>query len=407
MGMLLAGGRSAHAAEDWTLTTSDFRTERVGLPGIDPQGLTVTGANGASRKVDFDRMLQIDRISPTRSVTAPFLLFLATGEQLAGEPKGLAGETLLWQHLALGELKIPLARVSSMARASRSIVPTGKRPTDDVIALVNGDTVRGIIAAIRDTTVAIQASGGDSIDLPLQSIAAIEFAPVAGAQTLPETGDRAFRVSMSDFTSIIAASLRLQGEQLALSLPDGVSRSIPIGLVTAIEQLNGPVVWLSSKRPIENVQTPFLELASPARMNQSVDGGPIRFGERVYSRGIGVHSYSRLVWTIDPAYRAFRTQYAIDGQLAYANVVVRIKLDERVVHEQKDMVAGTMSPLVVIDTAGAAAITLEVDYGDSYDVQDRFNWIEPALLKQRPPPPAPITPPATSASTNPATRPLG
>jgi hypothetical protein len=144
-------------------------------------------------------------------------------------------------------------------------------------------------------------------------------------------------------------------------------------------------------------------------MNRTVLGEPIRFGSRTYDRGIGVHSYSRLVWEFDASsYKAFRTQYAIDGQLPYANVTVRIQLDDRVAHEAKDFRAGALSPLVVLDTRGAKRITLEVDYGDTYDVQDRFNWIEPALLKQKPrpaEPPKPIVAPTTVPSTAPASQP--
>jgi hypothetical protein len=73
-----------------------------------------------------------------------------------------------------------------------------------------------------------------------------------------------------------------------------------------------------------------------------------------------------------------------------------------VVHEQKDFRAGVLAPLIVLDTDNARLITLEVDYGQSYDVQDRFNWIEPALLKQKPAPPASRT---TSPATQPATQP--
>jgi hypothetical protein len=162
------------------------------------------------------------------------------------------------------------------------------------------------------------------------------------------------------------------------------------------------------------VHTPFLDRPAPARMNRNVLGEPIRFGGRTYERGIGVHAYSRLGWEFDAArYKAFRTQYALDGQLPYANVTVRIKLDDRVAHEVKDFRAGAIAPLVVLDTKGAKRITLEVDWGDTYDVQDRFNWIEPSLLSERPRPPeppktvvkpAPATSPASAPATIPATR---
>ena len=63
-------------------------------------------------------------------------------------------------------------------------------------------------------------------------------------------------------------------------------------------------------------------------------------------------------------------------------------------------------PLVVLDTRGAKRITLEVDWGDTYDVQDRFNWIEPALLKDKPRPPDPPKPlPVPTTTTAPATQP--
>jgi hypothetical protein len=249
--------------------------------------------------------------------------------------------------------------------------------------------------------------------VPLDSIAAVNFAAVAGAANAAGAGmaegARAFRVSLADSTTITAPSLRLSGDQLTMNLPDKSQRKVPLAAVASVEQVNGPVVWLSSKAPVESVHTPFLDRAAPARMNLTAAGEPIRFGDHAYARGIGVHSYSRLTWEFDAsAYKAFRTQYALDGQVPYANVTVRIKLDDRVAQEQKDFRAGVLAPLVVLDTRGAKRITLEVDWGDTYDVQDRFNWIEPALLKEKPRPPdppkpaAPATAPATRAATVPA-----
>ncbi len=404
------------------LTTADFRAERVALRGITPQGVSVVGADGKHRTVEFDRMLQIDRASaPSTGATRSadrFVLTLSGGERFAGEPKGLDGETLLWTSPALGEVKAPLSRVQRLARSNAAAAAprvAGPR-TEDVITLANGDTVRGIVAGVTGTSVSIQSSGGEATEVPLDSIASVDFAAVAdpgAANAAAGAHDgRAFRVSLADSTSITAPSLELKGQNLTLNLADKTSRQVPLGAVTSIEQVNGPVIWLSTRTPVEEVQTPFLaDRTAPARMNATATGEPIAFGDRTFARGIGVHSYSRLAWEFDGSrYKAFRTQYAIDGQLPYANVIVRIKLDDRVAHEQKDFRAGTLAPPVVIDTGNAKRITLEVDYGDTYDVQDRFNWIEPALLKEkpRPPePPKPLAPPSTSPATQPSTRATG
>jgi len=116
-------------------------------------------------------------------------------------------------------------------------------------------------------------------------------------------------------------------------------------------------------------------------MDRAVDGSPIRFGDRVFPHGIGVHAYSRLTFAIDPDFKSFRTQYAIAGDWSYANVNVRIKLDNKVVHERTGFRSGQLASPVTIDVSGHQQLVLEVDYGQNYDVQDRFNWVEPAFLR--------------------------
>jgi hypothetical protein len=182
---------------------------------------------------------------------------------------------------------------------------------------------------------------------------------------------------------------------------------VPLDSVVSIEHIAGPVIWLSSLTPTEIVQTPYLDMSWPTRMNAAVDGGPIRAAGKTYSRGVGVHSYSRISWPIDAGLVAFRTQYSIDGDQPYSDVTVRIKLDGKVAYERANVKSGLLSPLVTLDLGGAKTITLEVDYGANGDVQDRFNWIEPALLRYKPEPPRPaVTPvPSTAPSTAPSTRP--
>jgi hypothetical protein len=102
-----------------------------------------------------------------------------------------------------------------------------------------------------------------------------------------------------------------------------------------------------------------------------------------------------LSWPIDPSVLAFRTQYAIDGDQPYADATIRIKLDGKVVHELQSLRSGVVSPVIELETHGARTITLEVDYGANADVQDRINWIEPALLRYKP---IAATQPATNPS---------
>jgi hypothetical protein len=97
-----------------------------------------------------------------------------------------------------------------------------------------------------------------------------------------------------------------------------------------------------------------------------------------------VHSYSKLVFPIDPTCKSFRTQFAIDGDQPWADCTVRVKLDAKIAFEKQHVTSGVLSDVVKLDLNGAKTLTLEVDYGENYDVQDRLNWIEPAMLRTTP-----------------------
>ena len=173
--------------------------------------------------------------------------------------------------------------------------------------------------------------------------------------------------------------------------------------VVSIEQVNGPVSWLSTRSPVENIYVPYFgkEQLFPARMDADYKGDEIRFRDRRFVRGIGVHAYSRLSWDLEGAgYAAFRARYAIDGDAPLADVTVRVKLDEQVAYEQQHVRAGLLSSVVLLDVSKAKRLTLEVDFGDNGSAQDRLNWIEPALLKTMPPP-EPVPAPAPAWRRNP------
>jgi hypothetical protein len=166
---------------------------------------------------------------------------------------------------------------------------------------------------------------------------------------------------------------------------------VDLAQVWGIEQIGGPVLWVSSMTPTENVQIPYFGGSSeagsfPARFDLSVDGSPMQFDGRSLQHGIGVHAYSRLSFAIEPGWTGFRTQYAIDQQSdsprPLADVTVRIRLDKKIVYERPHVRAGALSNVVALELNGAKQLTLEADYGDAGDVQAHLDWIEPALLRQ-------------------------
>jgi hypothetical protein len=392
---LLACAAPAYAA-DWTLTTADFKTDPADLVAVEAGGVRVRSAEGKERLVPNDQFLQIERNNVATAPAATtgggaFMLHLVGGDGVGGEPVRVQGEQLVWKNPSVGELSVPLSRLVAMTKPGKP-APEGSR-NEDVVTLANGDAVRGIITTVADGTFSVKNAAGDTVPVPIASVDSVQFAATPGAGGSATAAlAKGYRVRLDDGSSVIAESLKSQGatgDTVLLALSKDAARPLSLARIAAVELVNGPAVFLSSIPPAENVYMPFFGTTADdyaARMNQTFDGSPdLRFGGKQFRKAIGVHSYSRLSWPLDGTHAAFRTQYAIDPTRSGADVTVRILLDGRPVHEQKNVRAGHLSPVVTVDLPpGAKQLTLEVDYGENLHVNDHLTWLEPALLKKKP-----------------------
>lgn len=377
----------ASADVRWNLTTADFQTQPINLLAIDNAGVRFVDKGSIEQTIPLDQFVGLqESVASPRPASAKLMLVLNTGTRLTGEAKELKDEKLTFVSPNLGEMTFPLKQIVRLeAIAKSSAAKPAASKTEDILQLNNGDTVRGVIDGISATSVTIKTPAGPS-EVTLDTVAVVVFA---------ETGDigkaatKGYKIEFDDGSMLAVETLTVQGSNVSIALPGGASCVLDLSKLTSIEQLDGPVAWLSGVTPSEITQVPFLDVSWPARMDRSVTGDTLRFGARTFTRGIGVHSHSTITWPLDGGYKSFRTQYAIDGNLPYADVDVRVLLDGKVVHEAKDFKSGILSPVVSLDLGTAKTITLEVDFGAGYDVQDRLNWIEPALLKFA------VTPPTT------------
>ena len=369
------------AGQKWLLTTADFKSDTVELQDLGPSGIKAAAVGGAEQVIPLDQFLDLTRTLPAVQSSGKFDLHMTGGDRLSGEPVSMNADALVWKNDLLGEISIPGSRMAAMTTPGKPA--PGDRGRQDVVRLSNGDTVEGIIAAMTADRITVQTAAGNS-DVPIASVASIVFAATpGGADTRP-----GFRVRLDDGSSLVGTDVRTDGDAIVLTLSKGVDRKIPLAHVSAVEQVNGPVSWLSSRPPSAAIYHPFIGTSQDAAayMDRNWMGRHgIEFKGQPFAHGIGVHAYSKLTWPLDGKFQTFRTRYAIDGDSGVADATVRIRLDDKVVYEQQHVRAGTLSPVILKDLAGAKTLTLEVDGGAGY-AQDSLNWIEPALLRQAPSP---------------------
>lgn len=368
----------ARADDGWTLTTRDFKNETVTPVSIDASRLTVKAADGSTRDVPLTSLVQL--IGPARSSTPTGLtLWVAGGQRLVGTPRRIDGANLIWFTAGVGEVAVPLESLLGVLRDRGANDGLNDARAEDVARLTTGDSVRGILTEATDDTLVFTPATGDGVRVAMANVVSVLFAsPPGGRKSLPPPP---FLVRIAGGSVIACERVTLADDSLSLRTVSGSTTNVDLAQIEAIEHTGGPVAWLSSRGPDASVHTPYLDGEFPARMDGNVTGGPIRFGGVAYARGIGVHSRSRLDFTLRPGDARFRTRYAIDGNAPRADVDVRVLLDGKPVHERKNFRVGTLSPLVELEVIGAKTLTLEVDYGAGYDVQDRLNWIEPAFVR--------------------------
>jgi NPCBM/NEW2 domain-containing protein len=369
---------SRSPAATWNLTDSQFHSRSISVDSIDAGGI-----HSGSAAVPWEDVLEIWKSANAAPASAArFMLIFRSGDKLSGEPVSFDGQTLRWNTGPLGQIGFSVDSVLGIVRGGYAEGDLDRPRTDDVVRLANGDTTHGIVNQITPAGVTIQSGdatptpGWDAIDAVLFSTAP---ANPAGLDR------RSFRVRLAGDDAISVPDVALTGDQLTITLDDKSTRQIDAASVLEIEQLNGPISWLTSRKPSADVYRPMFSENFPTRFDRTVaDGRPIAEKYPGFHHGIGCHSYSKLVYDLDGKWAGFRTQFAVDSDSPLADVTVRIYLDDKVVVEQKNVKAGRIYPVTVVGLGAAKTISLEVDYGENYATQDRFVWLDPALLRKMP-----------------------
>lgn len=316
-------------------------------------------------------------------------LTLVGGDRLVGIAGRFLDEQIEFNIPSVTTLTVPLQRIATWLNAQsterqwQSAVEalTAERTTSsDLVLLNNGDVVRGIISQVDQDGFTLETSLGLSRILQDRVVAA-SFVPAP----LPDRDRIRAQVHFANGTRLTAHSLRwTSGPRglLVARILDRIEREIPVDRVTHIDIIGGRWRWLTELDPDSVEQTPMLSLHWPYRKNRNVLGGMLQVGGRTFERGIGVHSRSVLTYSLKRNYRHFTTSYGIDDDSGpYADVRVEIRLDGRRVHERDSVRPGQCHGPLQFNVSGVDRLELIVDFGRHGAIQDRFDWIEPALVR--------------------------
>ncbi|MFH1550714.1 MAG: NPCBM/NEW2 domain-containing protein [Planctomycetota bacterium] len=108
---------------------------------------------------------------------------------------------------------------------------------------------------------------------------------------------------------------------------------------------------------------------------------PLTLGGKVYRKGIGCHSYSKLTFSIGGNYSRFKSLVGIDDKaLSGADVDIEIQCDGVTRYTKKGLKNRDVEK-IDIDVKGVKQLTLIVDFGKNGEHHDSVDWANAILVK--------------------------
>ena len=235
---------------------------------------------------------------------------------------------------------------------------------------------------------------GEPILIPLANVSALAF---SAAQSPPAKARPAARLGMKEGSLLAARKLGGEKDQITVELQGGGvlkafketgDDAAPTfwDHVSLLQTTSAHVIYLADIPAPSYKHIPFTSLEWPLAVDRNLLGGRLRSGERVYLRGLAMHSASRVAFDLKGEQR-LEAQFALDDQAATRGSVIGKVLLETgpgkwTTAWESPIVRGGDAPLSLsIPLKGARRLALLVEFADRGDEGDHANWLNARLVR--------------------------
>ncbi len=100
--------------------------------------------------------------------------------------------------------------------------------------------------------------------------------------------------------------------------------------VVMLQPFRDQVTYVSDLPPLGYRHIPFLDMTWPFRADRSVSGGRLRHAGHVWTKGLGMHSSSRLAYETGGQYQELHAEVAIDDRAGrQGSVIFRVYIQDQ------------------------------------------------------------------------------
>ncbi|MEP0844252.1 MAG: NPCBM/NEW2 domain-containing protein [Phycisphaerae bacterium] len=360
--------------------------------GVSPAGAVVLIEDGKPREISPDGLMLLRwPVEPASRPTESghqTTIDLADGSRVIG--RIIAGDA---KHVTvatepLPELRLPLTELAGLrwrgsdqpeALAAFEKALAERDPSQDTLFVVR----EGRVTALKGVTESLGPGGGSfrwrERSVPIQAGSAFGIVFAAGVQP-PAAAQATCRLTDG---SRWAGKLAGGDERsVIVELGGGTRVALPVARIEEIRFRSDRVLFLSDLTPAEFVMEPFGTTRWPYRKDRSVANRPMRIGEEVFERGLGVHSRSVLTFDLPGRFSRLAAVIGIDaGAAPLGNVVFRVTADGRDVFNSGPVTGRDPPRPISVPIEGAKRIQLIVDFGGDLDIGDQADWAHARLIR--------------------------
>jgi len=404
--ILLAAVLAAAESPQFQVGTIDGQTVAGAMVGLTDQELTLD-SSGARRTFKLSDVRSLGRVDPApshpggRAVdTAPkpdktqVWLEMLDGSRLSctryEATKGVAHLKLL----AGSTLDVPTKFIAQVEFPPPDAQPAAwpelpKDPGGDLIVVrkkEGTDLVEGVAGDVSAETVQFNVDG-ENVPVKLAKVAGLVYYHPPEAAPLPVAACAIFDAAG---WQLKAKSVALAEGQLRVTTTFGPVVTRPLDSIRSIDFSAGRLVYLSDLPAASVDWTPALDFGKEndtlARFYQphrdkSLDGGPLRLGNKTYAKGLALSCRTRLLFKIADQGKRLQATAGIDDAVRdLGRVELTISGDGRKLYNGK--LTGRDKPVDLdLDVADVKKLEIVVDFADGIDAGNYLDLCDARIVK--------------------------
>lgn len=397
---LLGSFASAFANELKPLVLVDGTIQQTRLSSIGENTLTFINSNGQAKSFEPQQMIRWGSLSEQEQADQ---VGLVDGSILVGQVTKISRTQMVLETDVWGELTLPIDLVGHViwklptepiertqfrdeVQSWSSSQPDRQRNAREKIWLSNGDFLQGELSSADSQRLKLQSTNGD-VELR-RGLAS------AWSRTKSGTSNKGHVIGFRDGTRLVVTKVRME-RRFEVDLACGMHlgsllevRPIEEALICYVRFEHPNVRYLSDINPLGHKHIPLLTTNWSWGKDRNVLEGSITSRDRVFAKGIGMHSTSRLAFDLPEGFDEFHAELSIDRSARNrGSVVFRLFASTEgakwsTVYKSDVIRGGEAMVPIRVELGDARRIALVVDFAERGDVLDRANWIGARLVRK-------------------------